>query len=158
MIKVFRRTVLAERQHARRAAKRKENNARQDVRNKKDQITAIGRDVSARRREERVERREDWELGSIKPKRDVGDSKATYGTLDYRLVQGTDLRDRELMKKFEPFGGKYLNIRKGDSVVILQGHDKGKIGILSSIDRRKATVTVKDLNKVRQYVRFITQF
>ena len=87
-------------------------------------------------------------MGALKPKRDVGDWKDKFGTMDYQNVQGLDVYKPDLLKKLEPFGGRYLNIRKGDRVVILEGHDKGKIGILSNIDVRKAKVTVEGLNRV----------
>jgi large subunit ribosomal protein L24 len=114
------------------------------------QRAAFDRENSARERAERRYRREDWELGPIKPKRDVGDWKDKYGTVDYQAIQGLDIYRPDLLKKLEPFGGKYLNIRKGDRVVILEGHDKGKIGIISVIDLKKAKVTVEGLNKVRR--------
>ncbi|EHK97991.1 putative 54S ribosomal protein L40, mitochondrial [Glarea lozoyensis 74030] len=103
---------------------------------------------SARLKEEKLNRREDYELGPIRPKRDVGDLKSKYGTLDNQALQGLPLPQKELFKRLEPFGGKYLNIWKGDRVVILEGPDKGKIGIISAIDGKKAKVTVKDLNRV----------
>jgi large subunit ribosomal protein L24 len=149
MQKVFRRTALAIRQHERRAVKRKEKNLRQWATTQRQQNTAFGRDKAYRLKEEKLNRREDYELGPLRPKRDVGDLKNEYGTLDNQALQGLPLPQKELFKRLEPFGGKYLNIWKGDRVVILQGPDKGKIGVISAIDGKKAKVTVKDLNKVR---------
>jgi large subunit ribosomal protein L24 len=150
MQKVFRRTILAQKQHARRAVKRKAKNDRDWMKSQNEQNVAFDRENSARLKNERRNRREDWELGPLKPKRDVGDDKEVFGTMDYQALEGVDIYKPDVLKRLEPFGGKHLNIRKGDRVVILEGHDKGKIGILSNIDERKAKVTVEGLNRVRR--------
>jgi large subunit ribosomal protein L24 len=120
------------------------------MKSQNEQNTVFDRDHSARLKNERRTRREDWELGSLKPKRDVGDAKETWGTVDYQALEGLEIYKTDLEKRMEPFGGKFLNIKEGDRVVILEGHDKGKIGKLANINYKKAKVTVEGLNKVRR--------
>ena len=46
---------------------------------------------------------------------------------------------------------KYVNFAKGDRVAILKGVDKGKIGVIDSVDVERESVTLKDHNIVRIY-------
>ncbi len=95
----------------------------------------------------RLARREDWELGPLAPKRDVGLKKDTYGTVNTMRLRGRELTLEERLK-LNPEGGRYPTIVAGDRVVILQGRDKGKIGKVAALDAARQEVTVEGLNMV----------
>lgn len=97
----------------------------------------------------RLNRREDYELGPLAPKRDVGDAVETWGTINQQRARGQELEPRKLKEALRFWGGKHLNLTVKDRVVLLEGHDKGKIGVVKSIDKVRAEVTVEGLNKVR---------
>ncbi|KAH6674492.1 hypothetical protein B0J14DRAFT_617202 [Halenospora varia] len=148
MQKVIKRTVLAERQYARKVAKRKDNNQRAWAKSNREQVLFSRRDETTAIRSGRHFRREDYELGPLAPKRDVGEWTDKYGTINSQRTRG-DLMEKEKVKKeLEPFGGHFLNIVEGDRVVLLEGRDKGKIGKIRSVDKRRAECTVEGLNRV----------
>ncbi|KAI9761171.1 MAG: hypothetical protein M4579_001218 [Chaenotheca gracillima] len=141
MEKVLRRTALAKAQAVRKAMLRKgkEKSLNRVIRdNDKTNIyRAEAKDV----RNAQKARREDWELGPLAPRRDVGDLQDTYGTIDARRMQGIEL-PREQQRK------RLWNIVEGDRVVILEGRDKGKIGRVRSTSKEKDEVMVEGLNMV----------
>lgn len=89
----------------------------------------------------RIARREDWLMGPLAPRRDVGDSKVTYGTLSPRLMQAPAKEKSEL---------KEWCIREGDRVVIIapKHRDHGKIGKVKSVREIGEECTVEGLNMV----------
>jgi large subunit ribosomal protein L24 len=148
MQKVIRRTILAERQAARRHAKRKETATQEWAKSNREQNTFIRRDITKDIKQRRAERREDWELGPLAPRRDVGDSKDTYGTISTQRMRGPLLEYPERKEALKSMGGRYLTLAKGDRVVLLEGRDKGKIGKISTIDSKRVECTVEGLNMV----------
>jgi large subunit ribosomal protein L24 len=149
MQKVIKRTVLAERQAARRLKRRREKNSRNDAKTNREQNN-LGRAIEVSQlKQARLNRREDYELGPLAPRRDVGDWTDKWGTIDPHRSRGQELSDREKKKIWEPWGGKFPNIVVGDRVVLLEGRDKGKIGTIEVIDKDRAEVKVKGLNLVR---------
>lgn len=149
MQKVIRRTVLAEKQAARRTAKRKEKAAREWSKNRREQASFSRKDETDHIKQARLARREDWELGPLAPRRDVGDLRNTYGTISGQRLRGQELTRDEQEEMLRPVGGKYLNIVKGDRVVILEGRDKGKIGDVAETDWKTGQCTIQGLNMVR---------
>jgi large subunit ribosomal protein L24 len=148
MQKVIRRTILAEKQAARRLAKRRESAEREKAKINREQNAFIRKDATKEIKQRRAERREDWELGPLAPRRDVGDLKETYGTVSTQRMRGPILDYRARWEALKAVGGRYLTLVKGDRVVLLEGRDKGKIGKISSTDRRRAECTVEGLNMV----------
>jgi large subunit ribosomal protein L24 len=148
MQQVIRRSVLAEKQAARRLAKRKDKTTREWAKTNREQSRHIGREATGQIKQARLNRREDWELGPIAPRRDVGDSKDTYGTVHTQRMRGTLLHDKDRMEALKTVGGRYLNIVKNDRVVLLEGKDKGKIGKIIAVDAGRAECTVEGLNLV----------
>jgi len=148
MQKVIRRTLLAEQQFARRQAAKKlierrdlEKGARnQKAYSRKEETDQI---IQARRA-----RREDYDLGPLAPRRDVGDLKDKYGTIGTHRMQGPELEKEELEKRLASVGGQHLNIVEGDRVVLLEGRDRGKIGKIKAVDKKRAECTVEGLNMV----------
>jgi large subunit ribosomal protein L24 len=148
MQKVIRRSVLAKAQAVRRLARRKERDIRITNRSKREQENYVKKEVATDIKAARLARREDWELGPLAPKRDVGLKKDTYGTISTMRLRGKELTLEERLK-LNPDGGRYPTIVAGDRVVLLQGRDKGKIGKVASLDAARQEVTVEGLNMVR---------
>ena len=44
-------------------------------------------------------------------------------------------------------------VKKGDTVVVLSGKDKGKTGKVVEVDRKSGRVTVEKVNLVKRHVR-----
>jgi large subunit ribosomal protein L24 len=148
MQKVIRRSVLAKAQAVRRLARRKERDIRITNRSKREQENYVKKEVATDIKAARLARREDWELGPLAPKRDVGLKKDTYGTISTMRLRGKELSLEERLK-LNPDGGRYPTIVAGDRVVLLQGRDKGKIGKVAALDAARQEVTVEGLNMVR---------
>lgn len=148
MQKVIRRTVFAERQAARRLAKRKEIATREWAKSNRELLNYTRKDETSQIKAAKLARTEDWELGPLAPRRDVGNSKETYGTIDSNRTRGAELHYREREEVLKSVGGRYLNIVQGDRVVLLEGRDKGKIGKIISTDPARGTCKVEGLNMV----------
>ena len=141
MQKVLRRTALAKRQAERRAANRAgANNADQrKLRESTDGIvgSTIRDDIQA----ERLARREDWIMGPLAPRRDVGEHKDLYGTVSTRRLQGGDV-DKKKRRN-------WLLEVKDRVVVVAEGHrDRGKIGEIREVREKAQEAVVIGLNKV----------
>lgn len=140
MQKVLRHAKLVRRQVARREAVRtRKNNSDKRVlalRELREQNTLACQSIKA----ERKARREDWILGPLAPKRDVGEDADAYGALDARRTRSIDKAQ-----------WKDWAIAKGDRVVIVkEGHrDRGKIGRVLDVQEKAEHVLVEKLNMVR---------
>lgn len=78
----------------------------------------------------------------------MGDAKDTYGTINSQRARGVELAGQERSQRRNAVGGRYINIVKGDRVVLLEGRDKGKIGKISQMDVPRGECTVEGLNMV----------
>ncbi|KAH0563487.1 hypothetical protein GP486_001953 [Trichoglossum hirsutum] len=140
MQKVLRRTALAKAQYARKAERRRERLAREARRLRlsedKEHSRLAYRDI----KEARLARREDWELGPLVPVRNVGNARETYGSMEMKRVRPTELAEEERIK--------FWSIVQDDRVVVLEGRDKGKIGVVKSIEKKSNMATVAGLNMV----------
>ncbi|RQM04552.1 hypothetical protein DH86_00004416, partial [Scytalidium sp. 3C] len=148
MQKVIRRTILAEKQAARRLARKKESEHRDWLKSRLEQQFYADRETSKLVKQARLNRREDLELGPLAPKRDVGDAKETYGTINSQLMRGLELTREEMDEVLKPVGGRYVHIVPNDRVVLLEGRDKGKIGKVLSTDPKRNECTVEGCNIV----------
>lgn len=148
MQKVIRRTLLAEKQAARRLAKRKDTSKREQAKSNREQSRYLRKDEVRDIKTARQVRKEDWELGPLAPRRDVGSLKEAYGTINSQRTRGTLLNEKEKERLLESVGGKYLVFSKEDRVVLLEGRDKGKIGKITAIDAARGECTVEGLNLV----------
>ncbi|KAI9054195.1 hypothetical protein LZ554_001366 [Drepanopeziza brunnea f. sp. 'monogermtubi'] len=146
MQKVFKHTIMAEKQAARRLAKKKDKFKRDAWRTNREQNQVHRKDEINTLKAARFTRREDYELGPLAPRRDVGDKKDSYGTVDMQRMQGRTLYGKEKWDILNFWGGKRLNLAKQDRVVLLEGRDKGKIGKVTEIDMIRAECTVEGLN------------
>lgn len=141
MQKVLRRTALAKRQAARRVAKGAGKNRSDDRKIRVQEQSQINTEFRTRIIAARTSRREDWLLGPLAPKRDVGDAKDTYGTIGTRGLRGVEKAEGEW---------KDWCIEEGDRVVVVEnGHrDRGKIGKVREVRARAEACTVEGLNLV----------
>lgn len=153
MQRVIKRTAQAQRQVARRATKAAKKE-KQEVRTRyKDSMVSANVEIRANLRDARRARREDWELGPIAPKRDLGFNE--YGTFKENLRQDHSNngvfapRDKILEKRCAWAGGlQQLSLAPGDRIVILEGPDKGKIDRIKDINSDIGTVTLQNLHQV----------
>ena len=144
---VIRRTVLAERQAARRLMKRRTKNHHEEMKTRREHERFAQQHLTGSIKNARTARREDYDLGPLAPRRDVGLKKETYGTIHSNQLHGQKLTMEERME-VNPSGGRYANIVAGDRVVVLEGVDKGRIGKVQSFDAEKQQITVEGMNMV----------
>ena len=143
MQKVLRRTHLAKGQARRKAEKEKQIkaiNLHRYIKRQQKPLNAEHRDAV---RAARKVQREDWTLGALAPKRDVGDDVHKYGTVSVRRLQPP-------VEKGEGWWKDY-GIVEGDRVVIVEpGHrDRGKIGTVRDLKMEAESCVVQGLNEVR---------
>ncbi|CAD6450183.1 bd5fd55f-2f62-4ed6-b468-1863d6db3cb9 [Sclerotinia trifoliorum] len=149
MQKVIRRTILAEKQAVRRLARRQRKNELDEFAIRQDRMKMWNGETLKRAKENKVARREDWELKELAPKRDVGSKADKYGSIESHSVEEPAARRKEILEILDIWGGKkYLNITAGDRVVVIQGRDKGKIGKVEKVDKQRAEVYCEGLNMV----------
>ncbi|KAI9693410.1 MAG: hypothetical protein M1820_009286 [Bogoriella megaspora] len=140
MQKVLGRSQQAAKQAARRARARTDKTVYELKKQRRRQSVDWNRKQSELFKSARKRLKEDWELGPLAPKRDVGEMEEKWCTIHAALLH-------------QPPSGKKtgaamerMNIRAGDRVVMLAGRDRGKIGTVNSISTGNASLTVKDLN------------
>ncbi|KAI1430674.1 KOW domain-containing protein [Xylaria sp. CBS 124048] len=93
--------------------------------------------------------RDDWTMGPLAPRKDVGEwdsARGAIGDSRYSSPGFISLAARNARCQWAG-GAYYLNLAVGDRVVLLDGPDKGRISKISSINQETAEVTIKDLNK-----------
>ncbi|KAF2833970.1 hypothetical protein CC86DRAFT_339661 [Ophiobolus disseminans] len=105
--------------------------------------------------------REDWQLGPLRPNRAIGEGADKYGALTGRQLQKPEIpvhmhRDRnearrkwglELEYPLIVDSKKYFHIEKDDRVVVVNGREKGKIGLVQDIVARTHEIIVTGVNK-----------
>jgi large subunit ribosomal protein L24 len=127
---------------ARKEAKKQQIEAQEARQNREEYGRRIEGMMKVLREEAKQIYKEDWYLGPLAPRRDVGERAATYGSVDanaYRLPE----RQAEDYKQWFP-------IAEGDRVVVIKGHEKGKIGVIDEVDAVREAVVIRDMN--RHYV------
>lgn len=153
MQKLAKRAAQAQRQAARRAKQRLEQqNVEQRFRGRQMLRTAVA-EMRQNLEEARRARREDWELGPLSPKRDLGFNK--YGLLKQTLRQdwaanGMPRPRPEIVERRCAWAGgsKMLNLAPQDRVVILDGPDRGKIDRIKSVNAEAGYVTLENHHRV----------
>lgn len=148
MQKVLRRTLLAEKQAARRSARTKEQDYKIWRKTNREQTQFQNKERTNLIKAARLNRREDYELGPLAPRRDVGTKRDKFGTVSTQMLRGPILEKGQREKAKEFIGGNTMNIVKGDRVVLLEGKDKGKIGMITEVDVLRAEFTVEGLNMI----------
>lgn len=147
MQKLMRRTAQAERQVIRRSKKqgkmRKMALQRQDFK----QRMAGTQEAHASLKDATRRRREDWEMGSLAPRRDtpLPDSSGAYWgsvSLSRNLADRIPEKQRDLACRWAG-GRKTLCIKQGDRVAIMEGPDKGKISTIKYVQEEGAFVALE---------------
>ena len=142
MQKVLRRTALAKEQAKRKAAARAGQNKSDEYKLRQQEKISIHRAIKTDIVAARTARREDWFLGPLAPRRDVGNAKELYGTINARRLRGPEKAEGEW---------KDWCIVAGDRVVVVEaGHrDRGRIGVVREVRHRAEECIVDKVNQVR---------
>ncbi|KAI0181345.1 hypothetical protein GGR52DRAFT_30874 [Hypoxylon sp. FL1284] len=149
MQKILRRVATAERVAAKRAKAAKKTIYRVERTEKKknqwDQLAQVREELATAKQAVR----DDWELGPLAPRRDVGAWSGAGGAVhETRYGVNAELALAQRNRRCRWAGGAYnLNVVVGDRVVLVDGPEKGQIGKISSIDKAKAELVVDGLNK-----------
>jgi large subunit ribosomal protein L24 len=126
-------------------------------------------------RAEKKSRREDWMLGPLAPKRDIGAKTDFYGVVDTLLLQGAPFPDRMYKgpksEGWSPVGmegrieeqvewegtGNEGNVVEGDRVVVVRGKPGlvGQIGKVKEVSRDSKEVKIEGLNLVSYSTRLL---
>ncbi|KAJ0124927.1 kow motif containing protein [Diaporthe amygdali] len=155
MQKLMRRTAQAERQVIRRSKKqgkmRKMALQRQDFK----QRMAGTQEAHASLKDATRRRREDWEMGSLAPRRDtpLPDSSGAYWgsvSLSRNLADKIPEKQRDLACRWAG-GRKTLCIKQGDRVAIMEGPDKGKISTIKYVQEEGAFVALEGEHLMQNY-------
>ncbi|KAF4971732.1 hypothetical protein FSARC_1531 [Fusarium sarcochroum] len=152
MQKLAKRVAQAQRQAGRRAEKAaKIDHTNYKLRNQQA-IRAAVSEVRQNLLDAKRARKEDWELGPIAPKRDLGFNG--YGVFeegvrtDWSNYGLYTPRPEVLIKRCAWAGGvKQLNLALSDRVVIMDGPDKGKIDRIRSINIQTGHVTLENYHR-----------
>ncbi|KAL8719575.1 MAG: hypothetical protein Q9225_003427, partial [Loekoesia sp. 1 TL-2023] len=141
MQKLLKRTSQVQKQAARRNRIARSKNA-SDTR----KLLRMQEKVHNRARKElyvsaRQAQREDWYLGPLAPRRDVGDKAETYGTVPLRMIENVE----KMAGKWKKYG-----IREGDRVCVVGAHerDKGKIGVVREVREKAESCKVQGINLI----------
>ncbi|RMJ18342.1 hypothetical protein CDV36_002010 [Fusarium kuroshium] len=148
MQKLAKRVIQAQRQAGRRAEKAaKTEQTNYKLRNQQAFRGAVS-EVRQNLKDARQARKEDWELGPLAPKRDLGFNQ--YGMFaesvrtDWSNYGFYTPRPEILEKRCAWAGGlKQLNLAVSDRVVIMDGPDKGKIDRIKAINLQSGSVTLE---------------
>ncbi|KAI9688489.1 MAG: hypothetical protein M1822_001438 [Bathelium mastoideum] len=140
MQRVLGRTASAKRQAARRLAKERLKKFKVERYEELLANHAMSSTRATMRREARMRQNEDWQLGPLAPRRDVGQAAESYGTTNTTFMRPPNVPERHRLK--------HWLVREGDRVVIIKGRDQGKIGDVSAIDEEKETVQIRGLNRI----------
>lgn len=95
-------------------------------------------------KQSRVALREDWALGPLAPKRDVGKDPESYGTMSRAALQAAKIRPSEREEMWW--------LKAGDRVVVIRGKDTGKIGEIRELDEERGAIWSNDFNNVDIYL------
>ncbi|KAG5931540.1 hypothetical protein E4U53_001711 [Claviceps sorghi] len=148
MQKLVKRAAQAERQASRRARQQMERqNIDNRIRNRQALRSAVS-EIRQNLKDARQARKDDWELGPLAPKRDLGFNN--YGAIKESVRQdwtnaGTHQQKIELIEQRCAWAGgvRQLNLAPQDRVVIMDGPDKGKIDRIKGVQAGSGTVTLE---------------
>lgn len=152
MQKLIKRAAQAQRQVARRATKDLELQHRHQRGRSRMAMREAVAELRQNIKDARRARNEDWHMGPLAPKRDLGFND--YGTiseptrLDWSNHGLHQPRPKVLDQRCAWAGGaKQLCLTPQDRVVILGGPDKGKIDRIQSVQAETGTVTLEKCHR-----------
>lgn len=153
MQKLVKRAAQAQRQASRRSKQQMDReNIDHKLRNRQAMRSAVA-EVRQNLKDARQARKEDWELGPLAPKRDLGFNN--YGAFKENVRQdwtnyGLYQAHPKLIEQRCAWAGgvKQLNLAPGDRVVIRDGPDTGKIDHIKSVQPQNGTVTLANCHRV----------
>lgn len=141
MHKIVRATTRAKTQARRKIAIEKAKNKIIENVIRRDQEKSRGREIRSMVHAARSARREDWMLGPLAPRRNVGEMKDVYGTVGIRQLRGVEKGE-----------GRWKDwcIREGDRVAVIgaKQRDRGKIGIVKDVIEKSEECTIQGFNLV----------
>jgi large subunit ribosomal protein L24 len=138
MQRIIQRSAAAKRNADRRMQKLVEHHEKGQGWSRRQESQRIRKYNHALIKDARLARQEDWARGALAPRRDVGDKAQTYGSVD---IFHMNLAERQEANK-----PKWSHIVEGDRVVVIKGRDKGKIGLVETLDMDRGAVNIKDIN------------
>jgi large subunit ribosomal protein L24 len=141
MQKLLRRTAMAKRQAKRKAEQFQQRVERVEAKQYKRELVSYESALRKNVREARKAWKLDWELGPLAPRRDYGEREGEYGAVDASAIfpptKPVSMKQKD-----------YL-IRVGDRVVITNGLDEGKIGVVTELKEDAEYAFVDGLRVVR---------
>ncbi|KIW31424.1 uncharacterized protein PV07_03074 [Cladophialophora immunda] len=161
------RINLQARNQALKASRRKNyEKLREDWKEYEARLIQTEKVKNAHIKAERRARREDWVMGPLAPKRDVGTKQDFYGTVSNLLYQGPvfppNVRHGPRSNGWDPVGGEGSeedqkewegfgnegNIVEGDRVCIVKGRDGliGQIGKVKDVSNDSKELRIEGLN------------
>ncbi|GJN73366.1 KOW motif containing protein [Purpureocillium lilacinum] len=148
MQKLVKRAAQAQRQAGRRARQRVEQEAIDHRMRNRQALRSAVSEVRQNLKDARRARQEDWEMGPLAPKRDLGFNN--YGAFRENVRQdwsnyGLHQPPPKVVEQRCAWAGgvKQLNLAPQDRVVILDGPDKGKIDRIKAVQAENGTVTLE---------------
>lgn len=90
--------------------------------------------------------KEDWALGPLAPKRDIGELEGQLGTISLNQANLPEPTDAQVNQRWKMMGMN--KFKEQDRVVVTQGRDRGKIGQIVLIDEVKMTCAIDGINRV----------
>ncbi|KAL8996979.1 MAG: hypothetical protein Q9169_003630 [Polycauliona sp. 2 TL-2023] len=140
MQKLLKRTSQVQKQAARRQRVARSKNASDTRKIQHNQLKVYNKAKRELYVSAREAQREDWHLGPLAPRRDVGDKAATYGTVPLRLYENPEKMDG----KWKSWG-----IKEGDRVCVVgKERDKGKIGVVTGVSEKAESCKIKGINMI----------
>ncbi|KAF2431820.1 hypothetical protein EJ08DRAFT_678011 [Tothia fuscella] len=149
--------------HAAKKQKRSlKENLHDSLRQEKHQLSTYTSTKSNILKTARTQRHEDWELGPLAPKRDVGTKEGVkYGSTTPDMTTLAKMeetvkarRQREGRRKKDVIGGDVVGrvYKVHDRVVVIKGKHKGRISTIRQIYEGPQMVFLEELNKVEYTV------
>jgi large subunit ribosomal protein L24 len=148
MQKLLRRHLLAKAQQARKLKRAKEVEERLLNSSLRRQLKMMNQEQRDLRLAERTARREDWDMGPLAPRRDVGEDGDFYGGMNSRWMRGIQSISHGFVK--------IRDFRVGDRVVLTDGPDQGNIGEIKEIMEDRNLCFVEGLNMVQLFNKYQT--
>jgi len=149
MDKLAKRTSQAQRQAARRAGHNLRRQQKTSMWQARAAVKGVNNEIKENLAQARKARRQDWEMGPLAPKRDLGfndyglmkdPSRTTHAYNGHHTVSKATVERRCAWAG----GTKQLNLAVGDRVVVLEGPAKGKVDRIQSINTELGTVTLEE--------------